>query len=619
MRVVSQDGVYEEHAVNRLVGWCAIAPKGKADPEALRLCALVLCWLCGSLAPILRDRATKALASIFTDAPALFPELIAQFSLVTDLYVVERLLATEYGMLLRHGDAQRAHNAAAAVLEYIFARTPVPEHILLRDYAAGIIEFAQSRDALRAAGGVASWKPPYGSPTPRLNLTRAGVEGVADKAGDREILRSSTSDLSDFYKDDVRHRVEGFTRVRLTNSLKPSNRQLAFQFEESLRLQPDSAKWCALNRLSRLLWSRQTVSVLIAGLDTAATAPNQPQATSLQIRDAEATLLALLTPLEAQTYRKRWLPRQLGTKAEFARPPRPSAGAAGLWIAREAYRMGWTAKRFGKDRGHHGYYSYERPTVERVGKKYQWLARSKLLCRLSDNYWLAEDFEDTGPKRYRYATDIGFERDVDPCLYDHPAHTNGGGFGAHRGLAASLPVIDDRDGDERLAWPREFSFEAGNVDDPFIVDNTGGRWCRLSWFVRADRSSERHRPGTLHDLLQRESRFTLAVLCEAARAGSLQRDLRATGHIDVTDWDPIEYTDGPFLYEYWRGTWPSRQWRAVTKWLGRDVSRRVPSRTLFVGIASRPQHAGGRERPNPSALDHGRRTSPPFATLSQSH
>jgi hypothetical protein len=228
--------------------------------------------------------------------------------------------------------------------------------------------------------------------------------------------------------------------------------------------------------------------------------------------------------------------------------------------------MGWTAKRFGTDGGHGGYYSHERPTVETVGKKYQWLARSKLLCRLTDNYWLAEDFHDSGPKHYGYATDIGFERDVDPCLYDHPTHSDGGGFGAHRGLAAPLPVIDDRDNDERLAWPREFSFETGNVDDPFIVDNSGGRWCRLSWFVSVNRSAERHRTRALHGLLQREFRFTHAVLCEPAHAASLQRDLRARGHIDVRDWDPIEYTDGPFLYEYWRGTWPSCRWRAVTDW-----------------------------------------------------
>src|SRR5258708_3532144 len=84
---------------------------------------------------------------------------------------------------------------------------------------------------------------------------------------------------------------------------------------------------------------------------------------------------------------------------------------------------------------------------------------------------------------------------------------------------------NDRDNDERLAWPREFSFETGNVDDPFIVDNSGGRWCRLSWFVSVNRSAERHRTRALHGLLQREFRFTHAVLCEPAHAASLQRDL----------------------------------------------------------------------------------------------
>jgi hypothetical protein len=569
--VISREGLYADHPVNRLIDWCATAPKAKADAEALKLCAVTLSWLTASLAPALRDRATKALASLLTDAPSLLPDLIAQFALVDDLYVVERVLAAAYGMLQRHGTTAHCETAACAVLTHIFGQRPVPENLLVRDYAAGIVELSRSQGGL-ADLDISAAVPPYGSPEPNFRLKRSAVEALATRAGGDDILRHSTKDFYDFYKNDIRHRVEEFTRVRLTTPLPPNNRQLAFQFEVDLKLQSGSAKWQALSILNERIWSRNTVKI-VGWLTPPASTPARPKATLRQVRTAETQLLALLTPDEAHRYHENWLPRQTGKDVDFSKVAKQPAPAAGLWIAREAYRMGWTEARFGQDHGDGDSDYSEQPTIERVGKKYQWLARSKLLCRLADNFWIVDNFDDSRPKAYRYITDIDFERDIDPTLYAHPSHQDDQAFGRDLGLLAPPPMIAAQDNEARFAWPLAFDFESMPVDNPFFVDRTGEGWARLSWYVSGERHGEEPKNYSTHNLLQREFRFTHAVLCEPAEAPRLQTALHAASHIDVPDWDPIEYTDGPFLYEFWRGNWRSQQWRAVTHRIGRAAAR----------------------------------------------
>ncbi len=202
---ISQDGVYDEHPVNRLLDWCANAPKESADKETLHLCALTLCWLFCSTAPSVRDRATKALSSLLTDCPDLFPELMAHFVDADDLYLIERLLAAGYGTLIRHPDLGHATHFASSVIQHTFRKKGIPPNLLLRDYAAGIVESAEDLGAIDGALDVSVARPPYRSSQPRFNASKASVERIAKKAGGDNILHSCSSELGDFYGDEIRH------------------------------------------------------------------------------------------------------------------------------------------------------------------------------------------------------------------------------------------------------------------------------------------------------------------------------------------------------------------------------------------------------------------------------
>src|SRR4029077_16118748 len=145
---------------------------------------------------------------------------------------------------------------------------------------------------------------------------------------------------------------------------------------------------------------------------TSPAAPNEVDVArwAAQVEDAQRALLLLLSNEERVRYKTEavpWLFEGL-TKGRRKRDPKSiDIAAARRWVAKRAYDFGWTKKRFAHEFVHHRDYSRERPLIERVGKKYQWLALDELLCGLSDNYWMGGLFGG-GTRRYDTPLDVGF-------------------------------------------------------------------------------------------------------------------------------------------------------------------------------------------------------------------
>ncbi|MFN6070605.1 MAG: hypothetical protein ACK45T_26285, partial [Pseudanabaena sp.] len=72
--------------------------------------------------------------------PHILSKVIERFLEVNDLYVLERLYTVAYGVAMISGDAEAIGILAGKVYNWVFANgNPIP-HILLRDYARGVIE-----------------------------------------------------------------------------------------------------------------------------------------------------------------------------------------------------------------------------------------------------------------------------------------------------------------------------------------------------------------------------------------------------------------------------------------------------------------------------------------------
>ena len=99
------------------------------------------------------------------------------------------------------------------------------------------------------------------------------------------------------------------------------------------------------------------------------------------------------------------------------------------WICKRAHELGWTSERFGDFDNRSQGYGRNDHKVERIGKKYQWLALHELIARMGDNlaslgnHWSEENDE---LPLYRGAREVGL-RDIDPSFLTTQTHYDGWG------------------------------------------------------------------------------------------------------------------------------------------------------------------------------------------------
>ncbi len=130
-------------AAFRLVDWASKAQGlDTIEDDVTELCATVLTWMLTCSNRTLRDRTTKALVGLLTNKLELLCRLVERFHSVNDLYVLERLYAVAYGVAMRCWSATALAPLANVVFDKVFAHKRPPSHILLRDYARGVVERA---------------------------------------------------------------------------------------------------------------------------------------------------------------------------------------------------------------------------------------------------------------------------------------------------------------------------------------------------------------------------------------------------------------------------------------------------------------------------------------------
>jgi hypothetical protein len=274
------------------------------------------------------------------------------------------------------------------------------------------------------------------------------------------------------------------------------------------------------------------------------------------IQAAEREFIGLLSRkdrIRYQTEAKPWLMNQKTKQAKQI-----DLAGARRWVAKRAYDFGWKKELFQHDSGALFEYKTDRAVVERIGKKYQWLALSELLCRLSDNYWIAGTHGD-GTRKYDNPTDISFSRDIDPTVL--PKEDEASKESRMRDLQINSPVItiSQTPEDELTKWP--FAVDLSANFDRLIrrVDDSGA-----GWFVLYDHRSATNRYETrigMHGLRQQEFRFVLTAVTTRPNRDRFISYIQRSRNIDVMHWHPPELTDGPYLREAsWRTTWPQMKW-----------------------------------------------------------
>ena len=136
----------EDSTFRHLIDWAwTITDKSYISDESIELVATSLCWFLTSTNRELRDCSTKGLVSLLENNIPVLIKVIKKFDGVNDPYVYERLFAAAYGCALLSSDDAALKSLAIFINTTIFDThgEEVYPHILLRDYARGIIEYTQ--------------------------------------------------------------------------------------------------------------------------------------------------------------------------------------------------------------------------------------------------------------------------------------------------------------------------------------------------------------------------------------------------------------------------------------------------------------------------------------------
>ena len=194
-----------------------------SDPVIGELAAVALTWTLTSTNRTLRDRATKALVHLFFTQPTVVPAVLRRFEAIDDAYVAERLIGAVYGACCML-PPEHVRAAALAVYAHFFAGGGPPKHLLVRDYALGVIERAEFLRVLPDDVDMELCRPPHTTAWPLDMHSNAEIDELAASVGDetRAIARSCTteygrgvSQYGDFGRYVLESRVRRFLPVTL--------------------------------------------------------------------------------------------------------------------------------------------------------------------------------------------------------------------------------------------------------------------------------------------------------------------------------------------------------------------------------------------------------------------
>jgi len=418
-------------AVRRLLDW-SLSSNDNTDPDerAVELCSIVLAWTFSTSNRFLRDRATKALVSLLTGRLDAAKRLIDRFAGVDDLYVAERVYAVAYGVAMRSPDANEVGRLAKVVYDHVFATGTPPVHILLRDYARGVVE----RGICLGADcdiNMDLVKPPYKSTWPSI----PGEE-------EYEELRSVAFNESD--EEDESHSAEQAIIFSIGNEFsdfctyvigKDTN-WLSLRLDEEVWLSPGArmkALHSQFNKDEREAYDeyerardKVPVHIVVSSVSPDGTeelaksltiGPHETDSETEMAKEeserAYAKLLKSLTPEHLATMRDIEEDRdQRGKKSA----PRFDTKQIQRYALSRVFDLGWTTDRFGEfDSYIRGkWWDRDASKPERLGKKYQWIAYHEILAYIADHYqFLERHNEDEGPQYYEGLWQDSL-RDIDP-------------------------------------------------------------------------------------------------------------------------------------------------------------------------------------------------------------
>ena len=477
------------NAIDTLIQWVLANGLNPIEPERARLAAMTLAWLTSLSHRVIRDMATKALAMLLVQRRMLAAHLIDRFNDINDAYVIDRVLAAAYGAATRcHSNADLATLAEAAYAA-VFANDPIPVHALIRDHARGIIELAAHRGVLSASIPLDRARPPYPA-------------GVAIEAIDDIVLARFVQDYSGtFLRDDImssafedgdfaHYKIDPLAHSFLKLPRDEVGRAIKTRYDEwyacTVASRPERV--AALQRVIHLSRQLSTMPYDFSGwlddtnndLDAHDAGNGTPIRNDVEReRDAASNAFqALLSETERDDYAiyaKGWVEHVMSDAEASPRHPNYDSHQARRWIAWRAHDLGWTPARFANFERNMPSRGRMEHSIERIGKKYQWIAYHELTGRLSDLLAVDGGYNDE-PQLYRGPWQVG-TREMDPTILVTHTEQRNMSMQPATWWSPHAPRWREDPPQARIVWMRDESRDIPNpVAQLEVTDPDGRRW-----------------------------------------------------------------------------------------------------------------------------------------------
>ena len=538
-----------ESSVGVLIEWCRTGQSPLTSQDNQFLAALTLCWLFTASNRSIRDKATKALTSVLLARKEIFPRLLERFKDIDDLYILERLLAAAYGSCCLSIDLERLETYSQAVFDEIFKSGEPPFGILLRDYAFGIIEIAYYHSVMPDNIEYGYCKPPYKSSKSDLSVSAAELDVIAEESGGNDILHSAAKHyMGNFARYEIEPRVNHFLDVPLNNEIPLSDKQKSHLFEEEVL--GDDAQKCE--------WYEILENI---------TNPYQQRYSSEDQKEVVKAythiFLQLLTEDEVKRFHLDVAPYFFNRQRTHEQKKRFDTNELQRWVAKRAYSYGWKKKLFPHDSSSGESYSDDRPSIERIGKKYQWLALDELTCRLADNYWLEKDYDYEMPRPYATPLDLSFERDIDPTIIKEKAVCLEVSPTLNSWAFEPWINLDEIEEERLTAWPFEKDPAESLKSLPFRTDPSGEKWLVIYEHQSKRQSYEDILGARIggHDSRIHDFRFLETAIIKTVDVKRIARNIESKGFSGGVSAGGLDVKDEAFLHEApWRSTWKQDKW-----------------------------------------------------------
>ena len=426
------DAYGERGALDRLLDWATALRSpdvNQLDVQSIKLCAVTLAWLHTTSNRFVRDRATNGLARLLTGHVDTTTFLVNRFKNVDDPYVAERIYAIAYSVAMRSVNTTEIANLAQSVFEAVFSSGAPTPHILLRDYARGVLERAEYLGA-ELELDIAKSRPPYSSEFPDIP-SWDDLEAVAprwrnesldtfDPKRSRHAIRFSI-DSGDFgrYVIGTNHGMSNWLSIPRSEPRWLSKLERLDKFQSSL----DES---TLQELEALRATERNLPVVIQVVDNDGSIVETRYEAFRQDQTAVSERDYQLAVERSNSVKSEFISRLSADQVEEFneidsmdnREPTIDLELMQRYILGRVFELGWSVEKFGQfDLRVNRFADRTGEKTERIGKKYQWIAFHEINAYVSDKYQFRDPYSDCScDRKYKGPWQVNC-RDIDPsCL-----------------------------------------------------------------------------------------------------------------------------------------------------------------------------------------------------------